>query len=204
MHVWQKARRQLAGATCKRRPQGPRQGHERKKPRPARCWLSINHRRSESEDRPEDVRSEVSGPKRMARRGRPWRNLVQMCKQKGQTSGLGAEGLALGVQELALIPVLRVLGGCRRATLFAGTCVGFWQECGVISSEVRRMNPNCEICGGIGWLREVHGGPWQPAPPGDYCCETGPGVPCRCNPEERMPPGTAEHCSLSRPASKAN
>lgn len=49
----------------------------------------------------------------------------------------------------------------------------------------------CPKCNGVLWLCEKHGKPWE------SCCDVGPGVPCECNPEERMPPGFKEHCSVN-------
>jgi hypothetical protein len=49
----------------------------------------------------------------------------------------------------------------------------------------------CPHCHGIGWLCEEHEIAWEPGI-GDAAkagCP-GPGVPCTCNPNERMPPGT--------------
>lgn len=48
----------------------------------------------------------------------------------------------------------------------------------------------CPICNGERWLCEAH-----PLSPWSQCDCGEPGIPCRCNPAEDMPPGFRELCS---------
>lgn len=45
---------------------------------------------------------------------------------------------------------------------------------------------DCPICGGDGWVCDAH-----PLTKWGTCCGE-PGVPCRCNPAEKMPPDVSE------------
>lgn len=57
------------------------------------------------------------------------------------------------------------------------------------------MDPRCTICGGGGWMCEEHPDkPFQHWLDASAC--PGLGVPCRCNPSERMPPGFKPHCGI--------
>jgi hypothetical protein len=57
------------------------------------------------------------------------------------------------------------------------------------------MSEPCSICGGALWVCEAH--PEVPWIDGKACCGE-PGIPCQCNPDERMPPGFVVTCA-SRP-----
>jgi hypothetical protein len=49
----------------------------------------------------------------------------------------------------------------------------------------------CPICEGEGWVCEVH-------PLTSWTCGCGgPGIPCRCNPAQKMPPGFRTLSSVS-------
>jgi hypothetical protein len=54
------------------------------------------------------------------------------------------------------------------------------------------MRPDC-VCHGEGWICEEH--PGKPVFH-DQC--PGPGIPCSCNPEEKMPPGTRILADIAR------
>jgi hypothetical protein len=54
----------------------------------------------------------------------------------------------------------------------------------------------CKICVGERWVCETHR---DKRFSHDGC--PGPGIPCECNPDERMPPGFLAHCE--RPESPA-
>lgn len=57
------------------------------------------------------------------------------------------------------------------------------------------MATSCPICKGELWVCEAHElTPWS------KCGCGAPGVPCRCNPAERMPPDVTEICSTDDPA----